>query len=226
MQTRRTFIVLGASAMIASTAGCTERIPFIGDEPLAFESEISTVPQSVLDETGYQEHHIADIVIEETVEAAGRSQDVIVKNWQAEYDKSINFDGLDIPIDERHRAAICSVVTTPRVSVLGRSFNPITDMSSEELAEMVQDRFDELDTLEFIRENSVTVAGESTTAGEFETEASLVGEGVSIDLTVYITEAIKSDEDLIFAVGGYPTDLGIEERRNVFAMMEAISHPG
>ena len=226
MQPRRSFLALGASALVASTAGCTDRIPFLGDDPMEFGAEPTSVPQSVLDETGYDEHEIAQVEIERTVDAGGQTQDVVVTNWQAEYDKAIDLEGLGLPVDERLRGAVFTALTTPQVNVLGRTVNPVDDMTSEELAEMVQDRYDGVDDLEHVGEDTTTIVGESTTVGEFEGEGDLVGAGISIDLTLHIAEAVESGDDLIVGVGGYPTELRAEERPNILYLLEAIEHNG
>ncbi len=222
--TRRSLLAVGASAVAVSTAGCTDGLPFVGDEPMEFSAEQASVPGSVLEETGYEEHEIEEVVTERTFEAAGQSQDVVVRNWQAEYDKAIELGEIGLPTDERIRAAVFTALTTPQVSVLGQTFNPVADMDSEELAEMVQDRYDGLDDIEQVGEESATVTGESTTVGEFEGEADLVGESISIDLTLHITEAVESGDDLVVGIGGYPTRLQEEERSHVFSMLEAIDH--
>lgn len=226
MQSRRTFLTLGASAAIASTAGCTASIPFVGDEPMEFDADPASIPQSALDETGYDEHDIKDVEVERTFEAGGRTQDVIVTNWQAEYDKAIDLGGVGIPVDQRLRAAVCTALTTPQVDVLGRTFNPVGDMTSEELAEMVQERYEGIENLEQVDEDTVSITGQSTAVGEFEGEADLVGEGISIDLTLHIAEAVEAGDDLVVGVGGYPTELRSNERPNIFSLLEAIEHNG
>ena len=217
---------LAATVGIVGLAGCTDQLPFVGDEPLEFSADPSAVPQPVLDETGYEEHEVEEVVTERTFETGGQSQDVVVRNWQAEYDKALDFGNLGLPTDGRIRAAVCTALTTPQVSVLGRTFNPVADMGSAELAEMVQDRYDGLGDLEQVDEASATVAGESTTVGEFEGEANLVGESISLDLTLHIAEAVESGDDLIVGVGGYPTLLRDSERSNIFSMFESIEHDG
>lgn len=226
MHTRRSALALGASMTAVSLAGCTGSIPFLGDDAMRFDAQVGTVAESTLDETGYDEQEVAAVEIEESFEAGGQTQDVIVTNWQAEYDKEIDLGAAGVPIDASQRAAVFSALATPQVSVLGRTFNPIADMSSAELAEMVQDRFDDVGDLEQVGEQSVNLAGESTTAGEFEGEATLVAEGASVDLSLYIAEAVESGDDLIVGVGGCPTDLREEEQPNIFAMMEAVNHEG
>lgn len=219
-------MAVGASTVLVGTAGCLDRLPFIGDNPMEFESTLASVSPSVLNETGYDEHETDEVVIERTVEAGGQRQDIIVTNWQAEFDKAIDLTGLGLPIDERQRAAVFTALTTPRVSILNRTFNPVGNMSSAELAEMVQDRYDGMGPLEPVDEETATVAGESTPVGEFETEADLVGETVRMDLTLHIAEAVESGDDLIVGVGGYPTGSRSEERPNIFKLLEAIEHGG
>ena len=226
MESRRSVLTIGMSALLAGTAGCVDRIPFLGDDPVEFAATPASVPQSVVDETGYQEHAVEEVVIQETFEAGGRTQDVVVTNWQAEYDKAVDFGGLGLPIDERLQAAVFTALTTPQVRVLGRTFNPVADMSSTDLAEMVQDRYAGLDRLEHVGEETVAIAGQSTEVGEFEGEADLIGADVSVSLTLHIAEAVESGDDLIIGVGGYPTPLQDQERPNVVALMEAIEHDG
>ena len=224
--TRRSILAAGASAVAVSTAGCTGQLPFLGDEPMEFSAESASVPQPVLDETEYEEHEVEEVVIERTFEAAGQSKEVVVTNWQAEYDKAVNLDGFELPADERVRAAIFTALTTPQVSVLGQTFNPVADMESEELTEMVQDQYEGLEELVQVDEESVTISGETTTVGEFEGEANLAGEAISLDLTIHIAEAVESGDDLIVGVGGYPTKLREQERPHIFSMLEAVEHDG
>ena len=226
MQSRRTFLTLGASTAIATTAGCTASMPFVGDDPMEIDADPASIPQSALDETGYNEHEIEDVGIERTFEAGGQTQDVVVTNWQAEYDKAIDLGELGVPIDERLRAAVCTALTTPQVSVLNRTFNPVGEMTSEELAEKVQDRYEGMENLEQVDEDTVSITGESTTVGEFEGEADFVGEGIPIDLTLHITEAVEYGDDFVVGVGGYPTELRSDERPNIVSLLEAIEHNG
>lgn len=222
--TRRSLLAIGAGAVMASTTGCIDRLPFVGDEPLEFDAEPASVPQSVVDETGYEKHERKDVVTERTFETGGQSQDVVVTNRQTEYDKAIDLEALPLLPDERLRAGVCTVLTTPQVDVLGQRFNPVADMGPNELAEMVQERYDGIAGLEQVEEDSVSIAGEPRTVTEYEGEADLVGESVSIDLTLHITEAIESGDDFIVGIGGYPTGLRERERPHVFSMLEAIEH--
>lgn len=215
--------VLGGSgvALAGSTAGCLDVI--FGEE-LEFEATTATVPESTLGETGYEENAVESTVIERTFEAGGSSQDVVVTNWQAAYDKAVELGIGSEAVEGEARAATFTALSTPQVSILGRTFNPIADMSPGELAEMVQDRYEGVGEIERVGEDTATIRGESTTVAAFESEAELGESGVTVDIVLHVSEAVQSDDDLIVAVGGYPKQLADQERGNVFTMMEAIEH--
>ncbi len=219
-------LAVGASTVAAGLGGCLDRIPFIGDEPIEFGASRATIPDSVLEETDYDEQSVDEHVIEEEVEAAGRTQQVVVTNWLAEYDKAVDLGELGIPTDQEQRAAICTVISSPQVNVLGRTFNPIGQMSAADLAEMVQDRYDGMDNLEQVGEADRTVAGETTTVAEFQGEADLTGSGQSVEVTIHIAEAVEAGEDLVLAIGGYPTELQDQEAEHTFSMFAGIEHQG
>ncbi|PSQ32378.1 hypothetical protein BRD09_03860 [Halobacteriales archaeon SW_10_68_16] len=228
MVTRRELLGATAAGVTVGAAGCSA-IPFLGNEPLEFEATRATVPASTREETGYEEKEVAQDVIERTFEVAGQSQDVVVTNWQAECDKAIDVGDLveqDLPTDESARAAIFTVLSTPQVSVLGRSFNPVEDMDSRELAQQVQDNYDGMEDIEQVGEDGALVAGQETTAGEFSTEAQLAETDRTVELAMHITEAVEVGEDFVVAVGAYPRPVREVERDNVFAMMEAVEHEG
>lgn len=223
---RRAILRTTGVAIAGSTAGCLDTVPFLGNEPVEFEATPASVPDSVLQDTGYEERKQEDVVIERTFEAGSRTQDVVVTNWQTEYDRAVDLAEARIPVDRRLQAAIFTVLTTPQVDVLGRSFNPVADMDSDELAETVQDRYEGIDDIQRVGEREAPLAGRSTTVGEFEAEAELIEAGATVDLTLHIAEAVESGDDLIVGVGGYPRILGDRETENVFTLMDAVEHDG
>jgi len=225
MLTRRD--VLGATglAIASGSAGCLDAIPFIGDEPVEFEASAASVPEPTLQEAGYEAQGTEEVVIERTFEAGGESQDVVVTNWQAKYDKSVDSGEISLAVDQQQRAAVFTALTTPQVNVLGQVFNPVAGMDAAELAEMIQERYEGIDELRQVGEETGRVSGQSTTVGEFETEAELKAAGATVDLTLHIAEAVESGEDLIVAVGGYPREVRSQEHDPVFTLMDAIEHP-
>lgn len=226
MLTRRRALGVVGLTVAGSSAGCLDRIPFIGDDPIEFESSPASVAETVLDDTGYEDDATEEVVIEESFEVSGRSQDVVVTNWQTSYEKSINLGAAGLPIDQEAKAAMFTVLSTPRVSVLGRTFNPVGDMSSQELAEMILDRYDGMSDITRIDEETATVSGTSTTVGTFDAEAEFVAAGESIEIRLNIAEAVESGDDLLVAIGAYPKEFADEEAGHVFSMMDAVIHEG
>lgn len=221
---RRGYVLGAVTTGLAGMAGCLDRLPFLGDEPLEFESRPGSVPQSTLDDTGYQERAVHAVTADRTFEIAGQSQNVIVTNWQSEYDRAINLGGLGLGDDIC--GAMFTVLTTPRVQVLGREFNPVADMSTEELATLVQDSYDEIDDLEQVGSRTMTILGAMTTVDEFEGQATLIEAAIGVDLTVEISEAVVSGEDLVVCVAAYPKPLRNQESANSQQLMEAVEHEG
>lgn len=215
MLPRRTFAIGISTSLLAGVAGCLDVIT--GDEPVEFEASPSRVAQSALDETGYELAGVDDVVIEREFEAAGETRDVVVTNVQAEYEKAIDMGPLG-----QQEGAVFTSLTTPQVSVLGREFNPVADMTTEELAEMVQDQYDEIRNLDHHEDTEVTIHGETTTQSKFRAEATLAGDAVSLYL--HISEAVAMGDDLVVTVGGYP-ELTPDEEENILRLMEAVE-PG
>lgn len=222
MVTRRQLLGGAGATIAAASAGCSA-IPFLGNEPLEFEATQTTVPASAREDTGYDEQGVTENVVERTFEVGGQTQEVIVTNWQAQYDKAIDVSEVaDVPTEQSARAATFTVLSTPQVSVLGRSFNPIADMDSRELAGRVEGDFENLENLEQVGEESALVAGQETTAGEFSADAQLSEAPVDVELALHITEAAEVGEDFVVTVGAYPRKVQEVERDNVFSMMEAV----
>lgn len=220
---RRRAVALGASGIgFTALAGCLDRLPFVGDDPIEFEASPASVAESTLQTTGYEEHAIEEVTSERTFEAAGQTQDVIVTNWQSEYDKSVSLGDLGIGGDAR--AAVFTVLATPRVHVLDREFNPVADMTAADLAEMIQDRYDGMSDLEQVGSTEATVVGETTTVGEFEGQADLIEAGTSVEIVLHIAEAVVSGDDLLVCIGAYPRQLRNSEATNVLTLMDGVEH--
>ena len=226
MRSRRSALAAIGTVAAGSTAGCLDAIPFLGSDPITFSASPTTAPDIVLEESGYAEHERSTMEVERTFEAAGQTQRVVVTNQLVEYDKAIDFGALGLPVGGRYQAAVVTALTTPQVEVLGRTFNPVADMSSADVAAMVQDRYEGMGDLRQVGSEDVPVAGTTTTVGEFETRAELVGPGVGVDLTLHISEAVEAGSDLVVAIGGYPTVARRRERSDVFTMFAGVEHQG
>lgn len=213
MVNRRHVLAATGAGGLAALSGC---IGFVtGSEPAEFSSSPARVPASVLEDTGYSDAGNEPVDIREEFEALGISREVHVRNYRAEYEKSVDLG----PLGEEE-AAVFTALTTPQASVLGREFNPIADMSARELADLVQDHYDGFGDLEYVEDEEVTINDEETTATTFETQATLTGVDESVELLVIITESVALGDDLAVTVGAYPEMA--DERDHVIAMMQSV----
>ena len=208
---RRTFVAGVSTLAAAGLAGCTG---LVGDDPIEFEASPVGASDDALAETGYEFAELEDVVVERTFEAAGQSQEVVVTNRQAEYEKAIDFG----PLGEQ-RAALFTVLSTPQVEVVGQEFNPVADMDTRELVETVQDGYDGLENIEPIGTADVTILDQETTQERFEAEADF--DGTTVDVYLHVSEAVETAEDLVITVGAYPQQTDGEED-NVLRLMEGV----
>jgi hypothetical protein len=209
---RRQYLTGVGTVLTASTAGCLGVIT--GSEPAEFEATPPTVDDAVLAETEYEPEGIEEIVVERTVEAGGQSRDVVVTNYMAQYEKTIDLG----PLGEL-RAALFTALTTPQVNVLGQEFNPIAEMTTQELAQRVQSQYQGIEDIQHQEDSDVTINDQTTTQSKFTAQATLSGQ--TVDIILHISEAVELGEDLVVTVGAYPEQTPDEEQ-NVLALMEAI----
>jgi len=214
---RRSFLAGTGLALGTVTAGCAA---LLGNEPLTFAAEPARVPDATAEETGYELDGVREETVERTFEAAGQSRTVEVTNQIAEYQKAVDLG----PLGEQE-AAIFTVLSTPKVEVIGRTFNPVDGMSTRELADMLQNQYEAIENLEREREGTVTVLGSETTQTQFTAETQLAA-GETVDIFLHVSEPVESGDDLIIAVGGYPRQLEAIEEGNVLTLMESVEHDG
>lgn len=213
--TRRRLLGAVGVGATAGLAGCLDVIT--GDEPVTFEATAATVGSATLDETGYEHQGTRSDTATREFAAGGESRSVEVVNRLAEYDR-----GVDVPTVGRLQAAVFTAFSTPQVDVLGQTFNPVEDMSTGDLAEMIQQRYDRIQNLREEDSRTVSLLGESTTATRYAGEARLAGEGVTVDIYVTITEPVMDGEDFVLAFGGYPQI--IDERGAITTMIQGVEH--
>lgn len=213
--TRRQFLATGAAIGTGITAGCTDVTETLSSAPVRIGPE-------ALAETGYDEHVVEELVIEHTVERFGLERTIDVTNWYAEYDRAVSLDALGLA---RFQAAVVAVLSTPQVSVLGRSFNPAGEYTTDELVELIQDRYDELRDVSYVDETTTSVLGTETTIARYEARARLADPGVSLDVYVQLTEAVEHADDFVIGVAVYPQVLGFEtESDAVQTLLSGIEH--
>lgn len=218
---RREYLAVAGSLTAAiSVAGCLDEA--LGDE-VEFEADGSRVSDDALEETGYEFDELSEHVIEREYEVGDETQDVVVTNKIAKYQKELDADlpgdqdAVDQDAVDQERAIFTSL-TTPQVDVLGQEFNPVDEMSTDELAEMVQEEYDEVENLREEGESDVIIQGEETTQTKFRADAAY--EGNPVELFLHVTEATEMEDDFVIAAGGYP--VLTDEEDNILTLMEAI----
>ena len=209
---RRQYMICLGSLGIISTAGCLDVVT--GDGPLTFEAQPHGIDSEIQDETGYEHVNTDSHVISEDFDVAGQTREVEVTNYIIEYEKSIELGPVGtIP------AAVFTILSTPQVSIVGQEFNPVADMTTEDLATMAEEQYDEIEDLQHIEDSTVSVSSSETTQSKFSARTTMGGE--LIELHLHVTEAVEIGDDLVITVGGYP-ELTPEEEENIFALMEAV----
>ncbi len=204
-------VVTGASVLgVASLAGCLGVLDM--DE---HNARPAGVDRSVLDETGYDQTAVEELGIEEEFDMMLYTESVSVRNYLTEHEKAVDLG----PVGDL-RAAVFIVITTPQVSIAGREFNPVEELSTEDLVELVSENYGEIDIHSEGDEWELDVLDQTTTVGQFEADAEFEGE--DLDVLVHVAEAVETDDDHVISVGVYPEETRGQETDNVDSLMQAI----
>jgi len=206
---RRT-LTAAALAVLVALAGCGM---LTGD--LSYAASPAAVDDATLEDTGYEEANVAEQEVTREFSAAGQSRNVTVTNHVAMYERSV-----DVPVVGEQRAAVFGAFTSPEVSVLGQSFNPIEDYDNRKLAGLAQRQYSGLTVGDEVGTRSVTVLGESANVTTFDGEASIGG--TSVDVYVHVTK-VKHDGDFVVAVAVYPQALD-GEQETVDDLLAGLDH--
>ncbi|MFC7098370.1 DUF6517 family protein [Halobaculum marinum] len=204
-------LTLGAAS---ATSGCLGVIS--GEEPVTLSASPATVPETALAETGYAEYRVEPLEVTREFTVAGETREVVVTNHLAQYDKSATVFG------ERLRGAVFAALSTPAVELGDRTFNPVGDLRSRELAERLLARYDGFGDLRAAGEETVTVLGTETTVGLFTADAT-IADGIEVQVTLHVAEAVRAGPDFVVAIGGYPSVLTGQEA-DVRTMMQSLVH--
>lgn len=208
---KRRELLVGTSGLATlGVAGCLGVVGL--DE---HEASPAGVDPTVRDETGYEQTNVEEFVVERSVDVAGVSQDVSVTNYLTEHDKAVDLGPLG-----SIRAAAFVVLTSPQISIAGREFNPIAEMSSEELIGLIEADFDQINNAEHVADEETTILEQDTTEALFEAEATF--DGATADVNVHISESVQTTNDHLVTIGVYPTQLERIESENIDALMAGV----
>lgn len=214
--TRRDFLAGAGGGLAVGLAGCSGRLTAEG---AAFEAKTAALPAGVQSDTGYTHYRTEPFTVTREFSRFGISRSVDVTNVVAEYDRGIEL-GL---LGTRLQAAVFAALSTPQVSIVGRSFNPVAEMSPIEIAEMIQKRYDSIDDIREDGSFDSTLGGESTTVTRFIANARLVEAGTTVEVYLYVSEAVPIGEDFIVALAVHPTVFG-GQRDTVETLLSTLEH--
>jgi hypothetical protein len=213
--TRRGVLGLAGAVGLAGLGGCTALDVATG-EPAEFSSGTATVADGTLAETGYELNDVSEETLTREVEVAGSTREVRVTNTTAEYDKAVELLG------ERYQAAVFAAVATPQVEVLGRSFNPIADLSPDERAALIAERYEGVSDLERGSEYTTDVLGSDADVVVYAADGEIEGTGVSLTLELHVGSPVEAGDDYVLPLAAYPESFGDGE--NVRSMMNGLEH--
>lgn len=222
---RRAFLAAGATAATVGLAGCAG---LTGD--LSFEAGSATVTAQARAETGYEEAGVTAIPFSRQVSLGPIQRTVEVTNLLAEYDRSVGLDGggltggLGIPTDAR--AAVFAAFTTPAVEIFGRTLNPVGNLSTDELANLIQQHYGGFRDLSVDAELSGTLLGQSTTVTRYTAEADLLTTAVvstDIPIYLYVGAPVRAGEDFVLTVAAHPQVIGPREG-TVRTLLSGVEH--
>lgn len=217
MQRRREFLAAVPVGLLAASAGCMKLVTSDRAEYTASEARVS---DAGLEETEYQHSDTREETFEESFEVAGVSRTVVASNWISTYKKDLQVQG------QQQEAARFAVVSTPAIEILGRTFNPVNEMSHEELLDRFRSQlsgeYEGLDDMEYVESRDEVILDSEVEVSTFETEASIEGE--TVEIYIHVT-TLTHEGDLIVAVGAHPAALA-QERTNAYKLMRSIEHDG
>ncbi|WP_049914707.1 DUF6517 family protein [Haloterrigena salina] len=200
---------LGAVGL-ASLSGC---LGLVGMD--SHESSPAGVDPAVREETSYEQTAISEVVVEKEVEVSAYSETITVTNYKTTHEKSVELP----PLGSR-RAAVFTVLTSPQIGIAGRNFNPVEDMSTNELVDLIAENYDDIGDISHEEDGEITILDETTKRSRFSADATFNGHDLEVD--IHVTEAVEADDDLLVTIGVYPQYARDQEMDNVFSLMEAV----
>lgn len=208
---KRRDVLAGAGGLaFAGMAGCLGAVGL--DE---FEASPAGVEEGVRSETGYEQVGVEEAVIERRFQRGPVDEEIRVTNYQTQHEKSVDLGPLG-----SQRAAVFVVLTSPQISIAGQQLNPISDMSTNELVDLVAENYDGMGNVREDVSEDVTVLEQETTKTRFEADAEFDGRDVEVYL--HATESVETSDDHLVNIGVYPKEIHDQEGPNVVELMQNV----
>jgi hypothetical protein len=207
---RRHFLAGAGALGLASLSGCLGLAGL--DE---HEATPGGVDADTREGTGYEQVGIEELPVEESVGVGPVTESVRVTNYMTEHEKTVDMG----PLGEQ-RGAVFTILATPQIGIPNYQFNPVEDMSTRDLVDLVDDNYDRIDDIQQEEDGTATILDQSTTVSLFSASAQFGGEDV--DVYLHVSKAVETDDDLLVTIGVYPELVRSEEEGNVEALMSGV----
>lgn len=204
MVSRRRFVGLAATSALVTGSGC---MGVLQGKGLRFQAKTAKTSPS----NGYE----LQSVKKQPVKRKFAGQTVTAVNEVATYEKT-----LQIPLLGSAKLGVFALISTPAVSIAGKTFNPVEGYSNDKLVGMVASNYDNIKNPSQVGSTSLSMLGSSTTVSKYEASATFDGQQMPIYIEV---TKVRAGDDFVVAVGVYPKQL--DESDAIHSMMASTEHP-
>ncbi|UPV73840.1 DUF6517 family protein [Halorussus limi] len=205
--------VAGVSlAVLLVLGGCTGFL----SGPVTFSATEATVSDAALEDTGYQHNSTEKMEVSRTFSAAGQSKEVGVTNWISEYHQRVGLPGVG-----QQKVAVFATFTSPKVEILGKSFNPLEKYDDRQLAQQFTSQLDSVSGVRQVSSQNRTMLGKTTEVSKFEASVT-TATGIEFDAYLHVTK-VEHQGDFVVAVGVYPQKLPGQEQK-VYRLIRGVQH--
>lgn len=211
---RRRAFIGGLAGTAAATSGCLGAVT--GEEAIEREATTARVASSTVAETGYEIADSRTQEIEEEVTVAGQTRTVRAVNQVSEYHRAVGLPGLG-----EQEYAVFSVVSTPAFEIAGRTMSPVAEWSNREIAERIQQQYEDLEVGSETGERSVATLSTELSLATFEGTATFDGDA-GIELYLHVGK-VQHESDFVIVVGVHPRKLP-DESETVRRLVENLNH--
>lgn len=207
---RRTFLRTTAPIAVVGVAGCVDGLM---EEGLELSATQARVTDSAADSTGYEMKDQEPVEITEAVSYKGQEREVTLTNWKTTYSREFG------TVSGAQDLAQFVVYTTPTVNLFGQELNPLGQMDTTGLINVLGARYGNITGVYSIGETTVESLGMETDVSEFEGTANI--DGYPVDMKLHFSR-VRHEGDFVMALGGYPEDA--DDRDNIHTLIENITH--
>lgn len=212
---RREFTLAAAGALVSLT-GC---IGLAFGDGIEAEASPAAIDEAALEDSSFAYQDSETIEIDETVEVAGQERRVYAVNHLRTYTADAGLQGI------QGESGTLAVVSTPDITVVGQSVNPLTRMDHadllEEFAGELETEGGELEEIRHVEEREEPVLDTAATVDTFAADAEIEGETITVNIHV---TTVSHEGDVVVAIGAHP-EMFQQQGSEIFDLFTEIEHP-